>query len=420
MPTISPTLSALALLAFGALPARAQVPEPWFDLGQSLSGATGAPQLTGGGSLIGGTNFTLELSGAAPGSLAYLVRGSSAVNLPFAGGTVVPSPDSIAGPFPTGPAGVAGGEFSWPLGLAPGVDEFWQAWVVDPSGPQGLTASNALRSETPTQEGGTFPDDWIFGGSCGSDPQIQVHRYNDDTFILRQSMCTNFEAPFMYLLFGEDKVLLEDTGAGGIPIGATVKGIVDQWLLENGKTSIELIVAHSHSHGDHVQGDGQFTGQPNVTVVGTSKSAVENFFGFTNWPNDVVTYDLGGRVLDILSIPGHHPVHIAFYDRNTGLVLTGDSLYPGFIFLSSSTWNTYRASISRLRDFLDTRPVSWVLGTHVEMKATPFEAYPYGTNNQPDERDLQLERKHLNQLDDELNLLPNAVTKVLADFIING
>jgi hydroxyacylglutathione hydrolase len=394
--------------------------DPWVDLGLALPGSAGTPVLSATGSLIGQTNFTISLSGAAPGSVAFLLFGLGQVNAPFAGGTIVPSPDIIVGPFSTGSSGELDATFEWFPDVPAGLQNYWQIWIADGGAPMGWSATNALESTTPTQLGGSFPDEWISGGDCLNDPPIQVHQYNDDTYILRQSMCTNFEGPFMYLLFGSDKVLLEDTGAGGIEIATTVYDIIDEWLLENGKTSIELIVTHSHAHGDHVQGDGQFAGKPDTTVVGTSQSSVANFFGISPWPTDIVTYDLGGRVLDVLAIPGHQSAHIALYDRNTGLLLTGDSLYPGFIFLSSAVWNTYKESISRLRNFIDDKPVSWVLGTHIEMKATPFESYSYGTNNQPLERVLQLEKKHLQELDDALDLLPTSTTEVHADFIING
>ena len=39
-------------------------------------------------------------------------------------------------------------------------------------------------------------------------PPLQVHQYNAQTFILRQNLCTTFEAPFMYLLLGSTKALL--------------------------------------------------------------------------------------------------------------------------------------------------------------------------------------------------------------------
>jgi hydroxyacylglutathione hydrolase len=49
---------------------------------------------------------------------------------------------------------------------------------------------------------------------CAAHPQppIQVHRYNDQTFILRENLCATFEGPFMYLLVGSTKALLIDTG----------------------------------------------------------------------------------------------------------------------------------------------------------------------------------------------------------------
>ena len=56
-----------------------------------------------------------------------------------------------------------------------------------------------------------------FGGAkdCLSDqsPEIEVYQYNLDTYILRQNKCIHYEAPFIYLLFGENRTLLIDTGA---------------------------------------------------------------------------------------------------------------------------------------------------------------------------------------------------------------
>ena len=250
---------------------------------------------------------------------------------------------------------------------------------------------------------GTFPALWINGGpNCpsqgGSEPPIQIHQFNDDMFILRQSLCTNFEAPFMYLLFGEDTVLMQDTGAGGIQIGATVYGIIDDWLAANGKDSIQLVVSHSHSHGDHTQGDSQFVGQPNTTVVGTSVTAVINFFGFANWPNETVEYDLGGRIIDVIPIPGHHPAHIALYDRATGILFTGDTLYPGRLYFPNGLVATYEASIQRLVDFSSDKPVCHVLGTHIEMSMTPGVDFPLGSTYHPNEHILPLRRDHLLEL----------------------
>ncbi len=267
-------------------------------------------------------------------------------------------------------------------------------------------------------ETGGFPDRWITGGpACGNEPVIQVHQYNEDFYILRQSLCTNFEAPFMYLLFGEEKVLLQDTGAGGIPIAQTVYAVIDEWLLENDRDSIELIVSHSHGHGDHIAGNSQFVNQPFTTMTGTSQSAVANFFNVNNWPNQIVEYDLGGRIIDVIPIPGHQAAHIALYDRQTGILFTGDSLYPGRLYISN--FSQFVQSIGRLVDFTLNNPVCWVLGTHIEMTSTPGQDFPFGATYHPDERELELTVEHLYELQAEL-LAMNGVPQytVLDDFII--
>jgi glyoxylase-like metal-dependent hydrolase (beta-lactamase superfamily II) len=125
-------------------------------------------------------------------------------------------------------------------------------------------------------------------------------------------------------------------------------------------------------------------------------------------------------VLDVLAIPGHQAEHIAIYDRRTGLLLTGDSLYPGLLFISD--WPTYRASISRLAAFAASRRISHVLGAHVEMTSTPKLSYPYGTTYQPSEHVLELSGAHLAELDAALTALgPNPPAGDVAhdDFVIS-
>src|SRR5687768_13593733 len=89
---------------------------------------------------------------------------------------------------------------------------------------------------------------WIHGANCApnGDPLLQVHAFDDDTFILRQSKCFSFEAPFIYLFFGGRSAVLFDTGAGPdpvsretfLPIREVVDRIVAQWLAKRGVGSI--------------------------------------------------------------------------------------------------------------------------------------------------------------------------------------
>jgi glyoxylase-like metal-dependent hydrolase (beta-lactamase superfamily II) len=393
----------------------------WDDLGSGLAGSNGVPLATGTGTLSGGNVSLVGLNGALENSITTLVVGFSQLNAPFKGGVLVPNPDLLLGPIPTSVTGTAEISGLWPFGVPSETQIAFQWWVPDAAGPAGLAASNGLLGTTPHEPvAGTFPADWVFG-DCGEDP-IQVHKYDDSTWILRQSQCTNFEGPFMYLLFGTERAMLLDTGAGGIPIGNFVRALVEQYEQEHG-LDLDLLVTHTHGHGDHFQGDGQFNGQPNTTVVGVSQSAVASFYGFQDWPNDIRTLDLGGRVLDVLAIPGHQAASVAHYDRETGLLLTGDTLYPGFLFIigavGQGNFAVFRDSIQRMVDFTTDKPVTWVLGTHVEMTSTPGVAYPYGTDFQPLERVLELTRDHLVELLDALIAMGSTPFQdVHDDFII--
>ena len=266
--------------------------------------------------------------------------------------------------------------------------------------------------------GGGGPTGWISGGpQCGLEPQFQVHWYNDDTVIMRQSLCTNFEGPFIVLLFGSEKVLMMDTGAGNVSIGSKVTEVINTWKQANGVATLQLIGAHTHGHGDHVAGNGQIAALPNSVVVGNGQAAVKSFFGIATWPTQLVTYDLGDRVVDIIPIPGHQSAHIAFYDRETAILFTGDTLYPGRLYISA--WNDYKASIQRLVDFVADKPVCHVIGTHIEMSNTPGDDFPVGSTSHPDEHELELTRAHLLELNASVQAMgASPVYQVHDDFII--
>src|SRR6185295_11345646 len=119
-----------------------------------------------------------------------------------------------------------------------------------------VAACTRAGRSTPTLEPGQLPPEWYAGGAdCTGRPPLRVQAYNANLYIMRQAACTSYEKPFLYLLFGRDKALLFDTGAGRIDVAATVDTLMRSWLARNRRTSMDLIVAHSHAHGDHVAGD---------------------------------------------------------------------------------------------------------------------------------------------------------------------
>ncbi|HZS60359.1 MAG TPA: MBL fold metallo-hydrolase, partial [Gemmatimonadaceae bacterium] len=219
-------------------------------------------------------------------------------------------------------------------------------------------------------------------------PPIEVHAYNPQTYILRENLCATFEAPFMYLLIGSTRALLIDDGdvadPKAMPIAQTVLGLLPP--------NLPLLVVHTHRHLDHRAADPQFSGRPNVQVVGYDLESVKRFYGFSAWPDGIDTLDLGGRTVDVLPTPGHNETHVAFYDRNTALFFTGDFLMPGRLLIDDATAD--RASARRVAAFIATRPVTAVLGGHIELDSAGH-TFDFYSNYHPHERALEMTKADL-------------------------
>lgn len=231
---------------------------------------------------------------------------------------------------------------------------------------------------------------------------IQVHQYEPQTFILRQSFCADFEAPLLYLLIGDDEALLVDTGAtedsAQMPLVKTVMDL----LPSKGEAKVPLLVLHTHGHGDHRAADAQFKAVPGVIVVPPEVEDLRTTLSLPQWPEGVARIALGGRTVEVIAAPGHQPAHLIFYDERTALLLTGDFLLPGRLMVDEL--GAYRASAQRLVTFIGDRPVSHVLGAHIELDAKG-ELFPSGSQHHPSERALALAKA------DVLGL-----PKALADF----
>ena len=257
-----------------------------------------------------------------------------------------------------------------------------------------LTATSAWSQPVP----GSLDVHWNEGASdCKATPQVplQVHAYEPQTFILRQSPCASFEANFLYLLIGSDKALLIDTGAVAdskeMPLAKTILEL----LPDKDHKKLPLLVAHTHRHLDHRAGDPQFASLPSVQIVPIDLEGVRAFFRFTNWPNETAHLDLGGRTVDVIPTPGHNPTHVAFYDSRTGILFSGDFLMPGRLLIQDAA--AYHESALRIVDFLKTRPLTHILGGHIELN-TAGHAYRFGSHYHPNEHRLELAREDLTAL----------------------
>ena len=201
-----------------------------------------------------------------------------------------------------------------------------------------------------------------------------------------------------------------DTGVSGtIPLRETVEELIG--------VDHPLVVAHTHAHGNHIAGGHQFVDRPDTVVVGHEPTEGADLFEIENWSIEGSLLELGTRSIDIVPIPSHEPASIAIYDAQTGLLITGDTLYPGRLYVGDFV--AFRSSIRRLVEFTSSRQVTWVLGTHIEMTNQPGGDLEIRSPSHPSECKLEVTREHLLELNEAVTGMGDeAKHEVHDDFII--
>ena len=214
----------------------------------------------------------------------------------------------------------------------------------------------------------------------------------------------------MYLLIGSTKALLIDTGdvadPHAIPLAATVTNL----LPGEGPRKLPLLVVHTHRHLDHRAGDGQFARLANVQVVGFDMESVRQYYDFIDWPNGLAQVNLGDRTVDVIPTPGHNETELSFYDRRTGLFFSGDFLMPGRLLIDDA--NADLASAERAAAFVRDRPVSFVLGGHIELNSTGH-TFPWESQYHPHEHVLAMTK-------DDLLVLPAVIRSFNGFYTVHG
>lgn len=119
------------------------------DLGHQLEGGNGWPIQVASGSFVGGTGFSFALSQGPPLASVFHVVGFSTIDAPFKGGTMVPMPNLITGPWPTNNLGSALISGHWPTGAPPGIEIAAQFWFASVGAPAGFASSSAVLITTP-------------------------------------------------------------------------------------------------------------------------------------------------------------------------------------------------------------------------------------------------------------------------------
>lgn len=147
--------------------------------------------------------------------------------------------------------------------------------------------------------------------------------------------------------------------------------VLTKFIAEKGLRVTHLL--NTHMHIDHVIGDNYVAGTYNIPVeaspadafFGKNVEAQARLFGITDAVENVEVkkplkdgdiIHIGTGELHVISLPGHSPGGLAFYDKQDGFVIAGDSLFFGSIGRTDLAGGDHESLISSLKEKLLTLP----------------------------------------------------------------
>lgn len=246
------------------------------------------------------------------------------------------------------------------------------------------------------------------------DGWFEVYRIRPGVFAVYEPR--QAEEVISYLITGNKRALLFDTGMGI----SNIRKVAEEL------TPLPLIVLNSHTHNDHVGDNWRFNAQQmygmdtaftRANAKGSredaqaeiapdqlcgplppdfdAKSYATKPFHIGRWLHGGDTIDLGGRALKVIATPGHTPDSIALLDQRNGLLFTGDTYYPGPIFLyrPETDLAAYAASVKKLSELApglklllpahnlpvaDPRELERVLTAFEQVRSGKASAVPHG------------------------------------------
>ena len=222
--------------------------------------------------------------------------------------------------------------------------------------------------------------------SSASDDWFQVYESYEGVYSIVEPF--QFQMSISHLILGNDRALLFDTGMGILPIKPVIERI----------TSLPLTVLNSHTHFDHVGGNAEFSDILAIESAYTKQNmlgfkhdevagdvAAEAFCGdsptgldvnayhtrawsASNYITDGESINLGGRIIEVMHVPGHTPDAVALLDEENGLLFTGDTFYDDNLWLFSpeTSLDDYSNSIDRLVGIEDK--IKYIFGAHTSAR----------------------------------------------------
>ena len=178
----------------------------------------------------------------------------------------------------------------------------------------------------------------------GNEISYTVNKVNEDTWIIEEGGVRFF------LLKGTEKALLIDSGM-------MIRNARD---IAASLTDLPVSLLNTHADMDHIGSIAQFDSF--YMHPDEEENYRQGGRGGTIIPvNEGDVLDLGGRRLEIIHLPGHTPGSIAILDINNRVLISGDPIQDGHIFMFGTFRNMekYVESLEHLQTFEDRFDEIW-------------------------------------------------------------
>ena len=164
----------------------------------------------------------------------------------------------------------------------------------------------------------------------------------------------------IFLLTGEEKALLIDTGMTGL----------DMSSLISPHTDLPVQLLNTHADRDHIAGNSQFWEFYMHPSEASFYHNVQHGSGKMMPVFDGDLIDLGGRTLEIIHLPGHTPGSITVLDRKNRCLIGGDSIQENgniYMFGEHRDMEAYIAGLERL---LKRKDFDFIYPSHAKEKVS--------------------------------------------------
>ena len=174
----------------------------------------------------------------------------------------------------------------------------------------------------------------------------------------------NENGVYAFLFEGTEKAMLIDTGLGSLPLREIVSGL----------TNLPVFLVNTHTDRDHTGGNRDF--KPvymHPAEMDHYKNALPEGCRMEDvlplWEGDII--DLGFWKFEVILTPGHTPGSIMLLEQEKRMLISGDTIQDGEIYMFGAGRNmpAFQSSLQKMIDMSDAFDSIWP--SHSNYPLTP-------------------------------------------------